>query len=207
MGVRLADWLDGLGLTEQLVEAGLPTFTRSADGTVRWTDSATGVGLTDDQLAALDTMLHSEGSDPEYAVPVDLLLLARQARLRAELLAGPTHTYESLAEIRGTTVDAARFAVHKAASTHRLLVVPLSDGCGARSIVPAFQLGPDGELRPELAPVLEPLLSAGMDPWRAWIWLTQPAALTLGEAPERAVRDDPDLVRHAALRLASRTEG
>ena len=45
-----------------------------------------------------------------------------------------------------------------------------------------------------------------MDPWRAWAWLTQPAALTFGRAPEEAVTDPEmtDLVLHAAVRLAER---
>jgi len=43
-----------------------------------------------------------------------------------------------------------------------------------------------------------------MDPWRAWVWLTQPAALTLGKPPERAVVAEPELVRTAAEKLAER---
>lgn len=191
-GDRLASWLDGLGLADQLAEAGLPTFTRDADGHAVWSEP--------DRLEELDALLHSVGDDPEHAVPVGLVVLARQARLRTELQATPWHTYETLAEVRGTSVDATRFAVHKAASEHRLLVVPLEE----RSIVPAFQLGTDGDLRPELAPVLTPLLAGRMDPWRAWVWLTQPAALTLGEAPEQLAATDPDLVRAAAERLAER---
>ena len=90
--------------------------------------------------------------------------------------------------------------MHKAAQTHRLLVVPVED----RVVVPAFQLSVEGEIRPDVAPLLEPLLAARMDPWRAWAWLTQPAALTLGRAPAEAVTDPEmtDLVRHAAVRLA-----
>ncbi|GAA4374587.1 hypothetical protein [Nocardioides caricicola] len=191
-GDRLASWLDGLGLADQLAEAGLPTFTRDADGHAVWSEP--------DRLEELDALLHSVGDDPEHAVPVGLVVLARQARLRTELTATPWHTYETLAEVRGTSVDATRFAVHKAASEHRLLVVPLEE----RSVVPAFQLGADGELRPELAPVLAPLLASRMDPWRAWVWLTQPAALTLGEAPERLAATDPELARTAAERLAER---
>ena len=152
-----------------------------------------------DRVDELDRALRSQGDEPEHAVPVGLVVLARQARLRTELLATLWHTYESLGEVRGTSVDATRFAVHKAASQHRLLVVPLEE----RAIVPAFQLGADGELRPELAPVLEPLLAARMDPWRAWIWLTQPAALTLGQAPEQAATDRPRPGAHAAVRRPS----
>lgn len=191
-GDRLAAWLEELGLADELAEAGLPTYTRDADGHAVWTEP--------DRLAELERELRSVGDEPEHAVPVGLVVLARQARLRTQLLATLWHTYESLAEVRGTSVDATRFAVHKAASEHRLLVVPVED----RAVVPAFQLGVDGELRPELGPVLAPLLGARMDPWRAWAWLTQPAALTLGQAPERAAVADPDLVRVAAERLAER---
>ena len=191
-GDRLAEWLEGLGLADQLGEAGLPTFTRDADGHAVWSEP--------ERIEELERVLRSVGDEPEHAVPVGLVVLARQARLRTQLLATMWHTYESLAELRGTSVDATRFAVHKAASEHRLLVVPVEE----RAVVPAFQLGADGELRPELAPVLGPLLAARMDPWRAWAWLTQPAALTLGEPPERAAAADPELVRTAAEKLAER---
>ena len=53
----------------------------------------------------------------------------------------------------------------------------------AALVVPAFQLDAAGEPRPELAPLLEPLLGAGMDGWRAWAWLTRPAALPRGWCP------------------------
>lgn len=194
-GDRLADWLEELGLADQLGEAGLPTFTRDPEGRAVWTEP--------DRLAELEQVLRSVGDEPEHAVPVGLVVLARQARLRTQLLATLWHTYESLGDLRGASVDATRFAVHRAAAEHRLLVVPVED----RAVVPAFQLGPDGELRPELAPVLAPLLGARMDTWRAWAWLTQPAALTLGRAPERAAASDPGLVRVAAERLAERVAG
>jgi hypothetical protein len=191
-GERLAAWLEDLGLADHLAEAGLPTFTRDETGQAVWSEP--------DRVEELDRVLRSQGDEPEHAVPVGLVVLARRARLRTELLATLWHTYESLGEVRGTSVDATRFAVHKAAAEHRLLVVPLDE----RAVVPAFQLGADGELRPELGPVLEPLLARRMDPWRAWAWLTQPAALTLGRAPERAAVADPELVRVAAERLAER---
>lgn len=193
-GDRLADWLDELGLAGALAESGLPTFTRDPSGSAVWSEP--------DRVEELERVLRSQGDEPEHAVPVGLVVLARQARLRTQLLATLWHTYESLSEVRGTSVDATRFAVHKAASEHRLLVVPLDD----RAVVPAFQLGGDGELRPELAPVLAPILAARMDPWRAWVWLTQPAALTLGQAPERVAASDPELVRTAAELLAQRVQ-
>lgn len=197
---RLASRIERLGLAEQLAAAGLPTLDRAADGRAVWTDPATGAPLTASQLADLDGVLHRQGDEPQHAVPVALVVLARQARLREELLASPTHTYETLAELRGATLEATRFAVHKAAATHRLLVVP----AGERTLVPAFQLSVDGEVRGDLAPVLEPLLAARMDPWRLWAWLTRPAALLGGLVPEAAAADPStaELALHAAVRLA-----
>jgi hypothetical protein len=193
-GDRLADWLESLGLANALAEAGLPTFTRDADGRAVWSEP--------DQVEQLDRLLHGQGSEPEHAVPVGLVLVARQARLRAALVETSWFGYETLAEVRGASVDATRYAVHKAERTHRLLVIAVEGGV----MVPAFQLTDDGEVRSDIAPLLEPLLSAGMDPWRAWSWLTQPAALTLGRAPAEAVGDPEltDLVLHAAVRLAER---
>lgn len=202
LATRLADWLDDLGLVAHLAAAGLPTLERTDGGRPRWTDPGTGEPLTHDQLVELDRLLHHQGSDPQHAVPVPLVQVARLARVRAELLTTTWWTYETLAGLRGTTLESTRFAVHRAASTHRLLVVATDE----RTIVPGFQLDDAGELRPALAPVLEPLLAAGMDPWRAWAWLTQPAALLGGLVPEVAAADarSEDLVRHAAVRLAER---
>ncbi|MBM9460016.1 hypothetical protein JK386_08880 [Nocardioides sp. zg-536] len=201
-GEALAAWLEGLGLAEHLGEAGLPTFERDAAGVVRWRDPATGQPMSAEQLAALDHLLHAEGEDPQHAVPLALVQLRRQAQVRAALLTQPCLDYAGLAAIRGASENATRFAVHKAAQRGGLLLVP-HDGA---TLIPAFQLTDDGELRPELGPLLEPLLSARMDPWRVWAWLTQPAGLLGGAVPHEAVRDPEEapLVRHAAVRLAER---
>lgn len=202
LGERLAAWLEGLGLASHLGATGLPTVHRDPDGTARWTDPGTGAPLTLDQLEQLDRLLHSDGSDPRHAVPVQLLQVARTARLREELLASPWFTYKTLGRLRGTSVDATRFAVHRAAAEHRLLVVAADE----RTLVPGFQLTAHGDLRPELAPVLGPLLAAGMDPWKAWAWLTQPAGLLGGLVPEQAAADpaEADVVQRAAERLAEK---
>ncbi|HYF73640.1 MAG TPA: hypothetical protein VD864_12510 [Nocardioides sp.] len=202
LGERLAGWLEELGLAAHLADAGLPSYERDEHGRAAWTDPNTGLPMASVQLEDLERLLRSEGSEPQHAVPVQLVQLARQARVREELLASPWFTYETLGELRGTSVDATRFAVHKAGGEHRLLVVALDE----RTIVPGFQLTTRGELRPELGPVLEPLLAARMDPWKAWAWLTQPAGLLGGLVPEQAAADpeSADLVRHAAVRLAER---
>jgi hypothetical protein len=201
LGERLAAWLEGLGLADQLAPAGLPAYVRDEQGRVAWTE-ASGEPLTPERLEELDRQLRSQGDDPRHGVPVPLVLLARQARVRQELLASPWFTYETLAEARDATVEATRFAVHKAAAEHRLLVAATEE----RTLVPGFQLTPDGDLRPELASALEPLLAARMDPWQVWAWLTQPVALLGGQVPERLAADPAEaaVVAHAATRLAER---
>ncbi|MBI2244855.1 MAG: hypothetical protein HYU55_13290 [Nocardioides sp.] len=202
LGERLAAWLEELGLGAHLAAAGLPTYERDEHGRAAWTDPNTGLPMTGEQLEDLERLLRSEGSDPQHAVPVQLVQIARRARVRQELLDSAWYDYESLAELRGTSVDATRFAVHKAEGEHRLLVV----AADARTLVPAFQLTPEGNLRPELGPVLTSLLAARIDPWQAWAWLTQPAGLLGGEVPERAAADPEtaEVVQRAAARLAER---
>lgn len=201
-GQQLAQWLEDLALADHLGAAGLPTFERDLGGVARWRDPGTGAPLTDEQLDDLDRLLHQDGDDPAHAVPLALVQLRRRAQIRAGLLASPTHTYASLAEVRGVSENAARFAVHKAAERGALLVVPHDGGV----LVPAFQLGDDGQVRPELTAVLEPLLASTMDPWQVWTWLTQPAGLLGGLVPHEAARDadEAPIVRHAAVRLAER---
>jgi hypothetical protein len=202
LGQELADRLEVLGLAGHLAEAGLPTYERDAAGVAAWTDPGTGEPLSLGQLEQLDALLRSQGEEPEHGVPLPLLQLARTARTREELLGEPWFGYDTLAAVRGTSLEATRFAVHKEAGERRLLV--LSEQ--GRTVVPAFQLTDDGALRPELERAVAPLLAAGMDPWRAWAWLTRPAALLGGQVPQEAVRDpeEAEVVVRAAVHLAAR---
>jgi hypothetical protein len=201
LAVELADWLEGLALADQLAAAGLPTYERDGDA-VRWTEPATGEPLDPERLAELDRLLRSQGEDPAYAVPLALVRLRRESRVREELLDGGWLDYAGVAQLRGVSTNAARFAVHKAAERRTLLVV----GHEGAVLVPSFQLDEAGEVRTELLTVLEPLL-ASVDPWRAWIWLTTPAALLGGAVPHEAARDPEELpvVQRAAVALAERS--
>ena len=100
VGERIAAWLEDLDLAPHLAAAGLPTFSRDEQGRAVWTDPATDEPMTTDQLDALDVLLHADGDDPAYAVPVSLVQVAREARLRAELLASPSFVYGQLT-VRG----------------------------------------------------------------------------------------------------------
>lgn len=198
----LAAWLEGLGLAEQLAAAGLPTYERDGGGAVRWQDPATGEELTAVRLEELDRLLRSEGDDPAHAVPIALVRLRREGRVRAALLDGGWLDYAEVGRLRGVSENAARFALHKAAERRSILLVQHE----GRTLVPAFQLDAAGQVRSELVAVLEPLLASGSDPWRTWAWLTTPAALLGGAVPHEAARDTEELpiVQHAALRLAER---
>lgn len=202
-GERLAAWLEELGLAGQLAAAGLPSFVRRDDGSVEWTEPDGETPLDPERLAQLEALLHAEGDDPAHAVPVGLVALRRQARVRSGLLDGGWLTYAAVGELRGVSEDAARFAVHRAHQRHALLLVQ-DDG---RTLVPSFQLDAGGGVRAELLAVLEPLLAAGTDPWLVWTWLTTPAGLLGGRVPHEAARDadEAPLVRYAAVRLAERT--
>jgi hypothetical protein len=207
LGDRLADWLGDLGLLEHLAQAGLPTVQRNCSGAAVWRDPRTGEDLTQAQLLDLDRLLHQEGDEPVHAVPVALVQLAQRAKVRAALLGTPTHTCESLAQLRGASVEATRFWVHKSAQRHEVLIVAATDGDGERTVVPAFQFTAAGDVRPELAAILTILGASTLDPWARWGWLALPAALLGGAVPERAAADPEELplVEHAARRLAART--
>ncbi|MDR7252150.1 hypothetical protein J2X46_001126 [Nocardioides sp. BE266] len=201
IGERLASWLEELGLSDQLAAAGLPTYDRK-DGVVRWREPGTVEPLSAERLADLDRQLRAQGDDPAHAVPVALVRLRREARERAALLAAGWLDYAGVAALRGISEDAARFALHKAHNRRAVLLVQQE---GA-TLVPSFQLDATGEVRTELLVVIETLLSAGVDPWRAWIWLTTPAGLLGGDIPHEAARDPEELpiVQRAAVALAGR---
>ncbi len=202
LATELADWLERLGLAGQLAAAGLPTYER-VGGAVRWHDPATGDELDAERLGELDRALRAVGDDPAHGVPVELVRLRRDAAVRESLLDGGWLTYADVGRLRGVSENAARFALHKAAERRTVLLVQHEGG----TLVPAFQLDATGEVRAELLAVLEPLLAARVDPWRAWIWLTTPAALLAGAVPHEAARDPEELpvVQRAAVALAERT--
>ena len=201
VGAVLASWLEELGLADQLAPAGLPTFVRTGDD-VTWRDPLSGEPLADERLLELDAMLRSVGDDPAHGVPVELVRLRREGRLRAALLDGGWLDYAGVAALRGVSENAARFAVHKAAERRTLLLVQEQ----GRTLVPRFQLDDAGEVRTELLAVIEPLIAARVDPWRTWIWLTSPAALLAGAVPHELARDPDEqpFVQRAAVALAER---
>lgn len=71
-------------------------------------------------------------------------------------------------------------------------------------VYPAFQFTGAGDLRPELSPHLGILQEAGLSPWMAWAWLTEPATLLSGDIPEQIMVSNP---RRAAIAVERYADG
>jgi len=65
-----------------------------------------------------------------------------------------------------------------------------------------FQLDQLGQSRPELQPMLDVLLTNGIDGWPLWTWLTSPTSLLSGQTPESVPRRAPHRAMTAATRFA-----
>jgi len=118
---------------------------------------------------------------------------------REALLATGVLTHADLQRRRGDPTPAAtrawvsrqRRAGHLIAVTHH-----------GRTLVPAFQLRPDGSPRPELLPLTGALDAAGVRGWTAFTWLTQPSAYLSGAVPHEVALREPERALRAAQRFA-----
>lgn len=135
-------------------------------------------------------------------VPPSALEQARKvAALRGRLMATPAYSYETLAEVRGdTSIAATRTWVSRRREARQLFTVAESQ----RTVIPGFQFNEDGELRSELAPMLDLLMGAGIDGWSLWAWLSSPSSLLSGDVPEQVAFTDPRRAVRAAQRFAAR---
>lgn len=132
--------------------------------------------------------------------PASLAQAQRLASRRDALLATPVYTHESLQQMRGDARESSTRTWLARRRQARELFTVKHDG---RTIIPAFQLDADGEPRPELQPVLQPLIDAGVQGWALWTWLTSPTSLLSGQTPEQLVRSNPQRVLRAAQRFAT----
>ena len=132
--------------------------------------------------------------------PASLAQAQRLAAHRDALLATPAYTHESLQQVLGGARESStRTWLSRRKDARELFTVKH----GGRTIIPAFQLGERGEPRPELQPILQTLVDAGVQNWALWTWLTSPTSLLSGEIPERLVRSNPQRVLRAAQRFAA----
>lgn len=123
----------------------------------------------------------------------------RAAALREGLLEQGFETYASLAVKRSAKESSVRTWATRARRDHRLFTVRV----GGQTIVPAVQLTASGEILPEVAALIAPLLRAGLDNWSLWAWLCSPSDRLSGQVPADVARTaNPDRARRAALRHA-----
>ena len=132
--------------------------------------------------------------------PASLAQAQRLASRRDALLATPVYTHESLQQMRGGARESSTRTWLSRRREARELFTVKHDG---RTIIPAFQLDADGEPRPELQPVLQTLVDAGVQSWALWTWLTSLTSLLSGETPEQLVQSNPQRVLRAAQRFAA----
>ncbi|MCI4674421.1 hypothetical protein [Candidatus Mycolicibacterium alkanivorans] len=132
--------------------------------------------------------------------PASLAQAQRLAAHRDALLATPAYTHESLQQVRGDARESSTRTWLSRRKDARELFTVKHDG---RTIIPAFQLDANAEPRPELQPVLQTLIDAGVQSWALWTWLTAPTSLLSGEIPEQLVRSNPQRVLRAAQRFAA----
>lgn len=106
-------------------------------------------------------------------------------------------TYTSLASLRGTKEGGARSWVNRLRQENLLFTVEAS----GKTLVPLTQLTSDGQLDELVSKrLVKPLLSAGIEPWSLWSWITSPTGLLSGEVPAIAVRTELKRVDRAVER-------
>lgn len=133
---------------------------------------------------------------PDSVSPASLSQATREAAHRQRLLQTPTYTYEDLRLLRGdASIGATRTAVSRMVDRRLLFTVPVAN---RRVVVPAFLLNDEGRPRPELTPILAPLVDAGVGSWQIWTWLTSPTALLSGAVPADLAGDPGTAPRAAA---------
>lgn len=123
----------------------------------------------------------------------------RLAARRDALLTTPAFSHATLAKLRGQKVSSSRTWFYRQQSKGRTFAVSRK----GQTVIPAFQMTDTGDVRPELAPLIAPLQTAGLDGWAIWQWLTSPTAWLSGETPERVAVTDPDRAAEAARRFAA----
>lgn len=100
-------------------------------------------------------------------------------------------TYKTLSELRGTRESGARSWVNRLRRGKMLFTVEVK----GKTLIPTVQLSADGRLNELISEhLVKPLLSAGMEPWALWSWLTSPTGLLSGEIPAEAVASNQQRV-------------
>lgn len=121
------------------------------------------------------------------------------AALRAQLMASGTWSLEDLSTRRGESTE----TTMRWLSARRPTAVRVVDQGEAR--YPRVQFDQAGNQRSVVAQCVRALLEAGHEPCFVWAWLSTPTGLLSGEIPLDVIDTQPERVRNAARRMASRT--
>lgn len=129
--------------------------------------------------------------------------IQRTADLRQSLLAeNGAETYKSLATLRDTKPSSVRTWVSRARERGELFTINLQ----GTTLIPRVQLTEDGNLHPAITPLVRTLLSADLDAWSLWAWLTSPTGLLSGDIPAEIAPVKPSRAQKAADRYAAELE-
>jgi murein L,D-transpeptidase YcbB/YkuD len=123
----------------------------------------------------------------------------KNAELRSRLLDEEgAETYESLAALRDSSESSTRTWVARQRSKEVLFTVEVH----GRTLIPSLQLTEAGGLDPQISPLVEQLVSAGLGPWGVWSWLTAPEGRLSGDIPADVAWTEPARALRAAERYA-----
>ena len=106
-------------------------------------------------------------------------------------------TYHGLAGMRGTGQGGARPWANRLRRHNLLFTVEVN----GKTLIPMVQLTTDGQLDELVSEhLVKPLLSAGMEPWSLWSWLTSPTGLLSGDIHAVIVHPEMERVDRAVQR-------
>lgn len=124
----------------------------------------------------------------------------RSAALREELLVAQGYeSHVSLAEKRQQGASSVRTWVSRLRERGSLFTVKVN----GQTLIPAVQLTPDGRLDEDVASLVRPLVTAGLEGWSVWAWLVNPTGRLSGEVPSEVAGTHPQRALKAAERYAA----
>lgn len=134
--------------------------------------------------------------------PVPWATVAQMRRLaehRGRLLAGGAFTIDALRKLRG---DASESSTRTWLARKRKREALFTVTHNGATLLPAFELGPDGEPFPALVNVLQVLNPLRLGDWATWTWFSSTTPWLGGERPAELLGTDPQRVVAAATRFA-----